>query len=166
LRPPAAAVAVLVALTFGLVESGDRGWGSPAVLGALTAAVVLAAALVARERTTARPLVPRALVADRRFTASTAGGALLNFAFYGELFFLSLFLQQERGLTALQTGLAFLPQPLLFMAMTPLFGRLVARRGPRGPLVAGAALAAVAGVVLLGVDRDSGYGGMLAGLTP
>jgi DHA2 family methylenomycin A resistance protein-like MFS transporter len=165
LGPQAAAVAMLVALTFGLIESGDRGWGSPLVLGALLAAAVVAALLVARERVSARPIVPRELLADRRFTASTAGGALLNFAFYGELFFLSIFLQQERGLSALQTGLEFLPQPLLFMAMTPLFGRIVARSGPRGPLVAGAALASVAGVVLLGVDGNSGYGVMLAGLT-
>jgi MFS transporter, DHA2 family, methylenomycin A resistance protein len=165
LAAQAAAVVMLVALTFGLVESGSRGWGSPAVLGALTAAVVLAAALVARERTTARPLVPRALVADRRFTASTAGGALLNFAFYGELFFLSLFLQQERGLTALQTGLAFLPQPLLFMAISPLVGRLVATRGPRAPLAAGAALASAAAAILLAVDAHSSYPVMLAGLT-
>src|SRR5436305_1961534 len=135
------------------------------VVGALSAAAVLAAALVARERTTARPLVPRELVADRRFTASTAGGALLNFAFYGELFFLSLFLQQERGLTALQTGLAFLPQPLLFMLISPLAGRLVAARGPRAPLMAGAALASAAAVALVAVDAHSGYAVMLVGLT-
>ncbi|HEY3018769.1 MAG TPA: MFS transporter [Solirubrobacteraceae bacterium] len=158
------AVAMLVALTFGLVESGGRGWGSPAVVVALAAAIVLATALGLRERTSASPLVPRQLVTDRRFIASTAGGALLNFAFYGELFFLSLFLQQERGLDALQTGLAFLPQPLLFMAVSPLAGRLVAARGARAPLAAGAVLAAAAALVLLAVDTDSPYGVLVAGL--
>jgi DHA2 family methylenomycin A resistance protein-like MFS transporter len=160
----AGAVAMLVALTYGFVESGGRGWDSPAVLAALTIAAVLAAALGLRERASARPLVPRELVADRRFTASTAGGALLNFAFYGELFFLSLFLQQERGLDALQTGLAFLPQPLLFMAVSPLAGRLVAARGSRLPLAAGSALAAGAALVLLAVDGSSPYGVLVAGL--
>jgi MFS transporter, DHA2 family, methylenomycin A resistance protein len=170
-RPPAplnvvaqvGAVAMLLALTFGLVESGDTGWGSPRVMAALALAAVLAVALVARERSTDRPLVPRELVADRRFTGATAGGALLNFAFYGELFFLSLFLQQERGLDALQTGLAFLPQPLFFMAVAPIAGRMIAR-GPRRPLAIGAAIAVAGSVILLGVDGDSSYGVLLAAL--
>jgi DHA2 family methylenomycin A resistance protein-like MFS transporter len=160
----AAAVAMLVALTFGLVESGGEGWGSTPVVAALVVAAVLAAGLVARERTTSRRLVPAELMSDRRFTASTASGALLNFAFYGELFILSLFLQQERGLDALETGLAFLPQPLFFMAAAPVFARLVAARGPRVPLAAGAAIAVAGSLVLLGVDTDSPYGVLLAGL--
>jgi DHA2 family methylenomycin A resistance protein-like MFS transporter len=132
---------------------------------ALGAALILAVGLVMRERSGAHRLVPRELVADRQFTASTAGGALLNFAFYGELFFLSLFLQQERGLDALHTGLAFLPQPLLFMAVSPMAGRLVASRGPRLPLAVGAALGAAGAFALLGVDGDSPYGVLMAGLS-
>jgi MFS transporter, DHA2 family, methylenomycin A resistance protein len=124
---------------------------------------VLGVALVMRERTSDRPLVPRALVADRRFTGATAGGALLNFAFYGELFFLSLFLQQERGLDALQTGLAFLPQPLAFIAVAPIAGRMIAR-GPRLPLALGAAIAVVGSLSLLAVDGSSSYPAMVAGL--
>jgi DHA2 family methylenomycin A resistance protein-like MFS transporter len=160
----AAAIAMLVALTFGLVESTGRGWGSAPVVIAVGAAVVLAVGLIVRERSTRNPLVPRELLADRRFTASTAGGALLNFAFYGELFFLSLFLQQERGLDALHTGLAFLPQPLLFMTVAPFAGRLVARRGPRLPLALGAALGAVGAFVLMGVDVHSSYSVLMVGL--
>jgi DHA2 family methylenomycin A resistance protein-like MFS transporter len=163
LGPQAAAIAMLLALTFGLVESGDTGWGSGRVLVALTAAVVLAVGLVLRERASERPLVPRELVADRRFTGATAGGALLNFAFYGELFFLSLFLQQERGLDALQTGLAFLPQPLFFMAVAPIAGRMIAR-GPRLPLAVGAGIAVAGSLILLAVDGDSPYAVLMAGL--
>jgi DHA2 family methylenomycin A resistance protein-like MFS transporter len=163
LGPQAAAIAMLLALTFGLVESGDTGWGSARVLVALSVALVLAVALVRRERSSDRPLVPRELIADRRFTGATAGGALLNFAFYGELFFLSLFLQQERGLDALHTGLAFLPQPLFFMAVAPIAGRMIAR-GPRLPLAIGAAIAVVGSLILIGVDADSSYPVLMAGL--
>jgi len=159
----AAAVAMLVALTFGLVESGGRGWGSAPVVVALGAAAALAAALWRRERSAEWRLVPQELVSDRRFTALTAGGALLNFAFYGELFFLSLFLQQERGLDALETGLAFLPQPVLFMAAAPIAGRMIAR-GPRLPLALGAAISVAGALALLGVDGDSSYGVLMVGL--
>jgi DHA2 family methylenomycin A resistance protein-like MFS transporter len=162
--PQLAAVAMLVSLTFGLIESGDRGWTSPIVLAALGAAAVLAAALGRRERTAATPLIPRELRADRRFTASTLGGVIINFAFYGELFFLSLYLQQERGLDALETGLVFLPQPLLFMAVAPLAGRIVATRGPRPLLGVGAALGVAGALILLAVDENSSYAVMLLGL--
>jgi len=161
--PQAAAIAMLLALTFGLVESGDTGWGSPRVVLALSVAAVLGVALVLRERSSDRPLVPRVLVADRRFTGATAGGALLNFAFYGELFFLSLFLQQERGLDALQTGLAFVPQPLAFIAVAPIAGRMIAR-GPRLPLALGAGIAVVGSLSLLAVDASSAYAVLLVGL--
>jgi MFS transporter, DHA2 family, methylenomycin A resistance protein len=163
LAPQAAAIAMLLALTFGLVESGDTGWGSARVVVALATAVALAVALVARERSTDRPLVPRELVADRRFTGATAGGALLNFAFYGELFFLSLFLQQERGLDALETGLAFLPQPLFFIAVAPIAGRMIAR-GPRLPLALGAGIAVIGSLALLAVDGSSSYPVLMVGL--
>src|SRR3954453_858307 len=59
--PQAAAIAMLLALTFGLVESGDTGWGSPRVVLALSVAAVLGVALVLRERSSDRPLVPRVL---------------------------------------------------------------------------------------------------------
>ena len=159
----AVAVAMLVALTFGLVESGGRGWGSAPVVVALGTAAVLAAGLWRRERSAQWRLVPHELASDRRFTALTAGGALLNFAFYGELFFLSLFLQQERGLDALETGLAFLPQPVLFMAAAPLAGRLLAR-GPRLALALGAGIAVAGALALLAVDADSSYGVLMVGL--
>jgi DHA2 family methylenomycin A resistance protein-like MFS transporter len=134
------------------------------VVVALGIAAALAGAQVARERWTQRPRVPRALVADPPITASTAGGALLNFAFYGELFFLSLFLQEQRGLDALETGLAFLPQPLLFIAAAPLASRLMAAYGPRPPLALGAAIAVGGTLILLGVDADSSYGVLMAAL--
>ena len=154
---------MLLALTFGLVQSGADGWGSGRVVFALGLAAALAAGLVVRERSSDRPLVPRALTRDPRFTGATAGGALLNFAFYGELFFLSLFLQQDRGLDALETGLAFLPQPLFFIAVAPLAARLLAR-GPRLPLAVGAGIAVAGSLILLGVDSGSPYGVLMAAL--
>jgi MFS transporter, DHA2 family, methylenomycin A resistance protein len=159
-----AALVGLVALTYAIIEGNDRGWGSAAVVGAFALAAVAAALLVAQERRAAHPVLPPALVAERGFAAATTTGLLLNFAFYGELFFLSLFLQQERGLSALETGLAFLPQPLLVMAVAPLAGRLVAERGARLPMAAGSLLGAVGALLLVGVDAHSSYGVLLPGL--
>lgn len=164
LVPQAAAIAVLVALTFGLIESAADGWGSPVVLGALTIATTLGGALFMSERRTPRPLIPRELAEDRRFLASTAGAGLLNFAFYGEIFFLSLFLQEQRGLDPLQTGLLFLPQPVAFMAVSTVAGRLVAARGPRPALLAGGMIGAGGAITLLAVGRHGSLAIMGVGM--
>ena len=159
-----AAIVALGALTFALIEGGARGWTSAVVLFSFVVAAVSAVWLVGHERRTPAPLLPLSLLADRRFSASTGAGALVNLAFYGELFVLSLFLQQERGLTALEAGLAFLPQPLLTMAVAPVTGRLVATYGPRLPLGVGGVFATLGAVLLLGVDVHSGYGVLAGGL--
>jgi Na+/melibiose symporter-like transporter len=75
-------------------------------------------------------------------------------AFSGFLFLNTLYLQEARGLSALQAGLCTLPLALMTLIFAPLSGRLVGSRGPRDPiLVAGAAMCA--GALML-VDLDTG----------
>ena len=160
----AATIVALGALTFGLIEGGDRGWSSALVLGAFALAAVTGLWLVGHERRAASPLLPASLLADRRFSASTVAGGLANFAFYGNLFVLSLFVQQHRGMSALEAGLAFLPQPLAFMAAAPFTSRLIGAVGPRLPVALGGAVATLGSLVLLGMDETSPYLVMGAGL--
>ncbi|WP_433510143.1 MFS transporter [Nonomuraea sp. CA-143628] len=77
-------------------------------------------------------------------------GMVANFAFSGALFVLTLFLQDTRHLTPLATGLAFLPLTLPMTVNPLLTGRLVARYGPRPPILGGLVLLAtgLAGVSL------------------
>jgi MFS transporter, DHA2 family, methylenomycin A resistance protein len=96
-------------LVFALIEAPAQGWLSPAVI---TAAALIVAGLVGFvrvERSTRAPLLPPGVYSDRGFVAMAAQGALFNFAFYGLLFAMSLMLQQGRGLSALVSGLLFLP---------------------------------------------------------
>jgi DHA2 family methylenomycin A resistance protein-like MFS transporter len=159
-----ATIVGLGALTFALIEGGDRGWTSVTALVAFAAALAAVAWLVPHQRRAAAPLLPSSLVGDRRFTAATGAGALVNLAFYGEFFVLSLFLQQERGLSALEVGLSFLPQPLLVMALAPVAGRLVAAAGPRLPLAVGGVAGTLGAIALLAVDSNSSYLVLAAGL--
>jgi DHA2 family methylenomycin A resistance protein-like MFS transporter len=94
--------------------------------------------------------------------ACLAAGAAVNFTLNGCLFVLPLLLQH---LTALQTGLAFLPMTLPFVLNPPVTGRLVARFGPRPPILAGLALL-TAGSVTLGCAAwtGAGYGWLAPGL--
>jgi DHA2 family methylenomycin A resistance protein-like MFS transporter len=160
----AAAVVALAALTLGLIESGGSGWGSPLVLGALAVAVAAGTAFVAIERRAVSPMLPLALFRERAFTTSAAVGLLVSFALYAELFLVSLYLQDVRGLSALETGLAFLPQPILFALAGMPAGRAVARFGPRAPLAAGGVIAAAGALVLLAAGQHSPYGLLVLGM--
>ncbi|KOV39006.1 MFS transporter [Streptomyces sp. XY431] len=101
-----AAAALLV---YGLVRAGDAGWASPVVLVTLAAAVGCAIAFVLIARTVREPLLPPALLTNRPVMA----GALVMLAASSLLlagFFLSSWYAQHRlGLSALRTGLVFLP---------------------------------------------------------
>jgi MFS transporter, DHA2 family, methylenomycin A resistance protein len=104
-----AATVLIGGLVFALIEAPARGWLSPAVVTAAALAAAGLAGFVWAERSTRAPLLPRGVYSDRGFVTTAAQGALFNFAFYGLLFAMSLMLQQGRGLSALVSGLLFLP---------------------------------------------------------
>ncbi|MEU4231439.1 MFS transporter [Nonomuraea sp. NPDC026600] len=106
------------------------------------------AALVFVERRSHAPVLPGGLLAVT--WPELLAGAVANFAFSGALFVLTLLLQDSRHLTPLATGLAFLPLTLPMTVNPLLTGRLVARYGPRPPILGGLALLAIglAGVSL------------------
>ncbi|TQS16185.1 MFS transporter [Microbispora hainanensis] len=101
------------------------------------------------------PGVPGALVA----------GAAVNFAMSGVLFVLPLLFQQALGLTPGQIGAALLPMTLPFAVNPLLTGRIVARSGPRPPVLAGLGLLAAGGVAFgAAVWAGASYPFLLAGL--
>jgi DHA2 family methylenomycin A resistance protein-like MFS transporter len=146
-----AVLAALCGLTFALIEGGPLGWASAPVLSALAVAAVAGVAFVRWERRTPEPMVPPRLFGDPAVPAAAAAGFVQNFAYYGIVFLLSLFLQDERGESALATGLVFLPMSLAAMAANLLGGRLTARLGPRLPLAGGQLLFATGLLALLAV---------------
>jgi DHA2 family methylenomycin A resistance protein-like MFS transporter len=103
------ATVLIGGLVFVLVEAPARGWLSPAVIVAATMTFGGLVGFVWAERTTREPLLPRGVYSDPEFVGTAVQGALFNFAIYGLLFALSLTLQQGRGLSALRSGLLFLP---------------------------------------------------------
>jgi DHA2 family methylenomycin A resistance protein-like MFS transporter len=106
-------------------------------------AAALATALFARlERRSKSPVLnPAVLRAGNVGPALLAGGAV-NFALSGTLFVLPLYFQRTLDLDALRTGLAFVPMTAAFGFLPILTGKIVARTGPRRPILVGLALLA------------------------
>ncbi len=122
--------------------------------------LALLAGFVLVEARSARPMLPLRLFRSRTFSSASAIGLALNAAIYGLLFALSLFFQQEQGLSPLQTGLAFAPMTGVVMAANVWAGRHTSRLVVTiaGLLGAGACAA------LLGVGPDTSYWAMLVPL--
>jgi DHA2 family methylenomycin A resistance protein-like MFS transporter len=156
------ATGAMGALVFGLIEGPERGWSSPEVLGALAAAVALAAAFVRVERRAAAPLVDLELVRHRAFMVANFAAFALMFVLLPVSVYVSAFLQTFRDLSALQAGLALLPVGLGVVIAAPISGRLTARVAPRTLIVVGV-LAAAAGTALLGT---AGAGATAGDLVP
>jgi DHA2 family methylenomycin A resistance protein-like MFS transporter len=151
-------VLCLGALTFGLVDAGLDGWGRPVPLLALALAVVAGVALAVVERRVAWPALPPALLSQSRIRADLLAGAVASFIFYGLLFAMTLWMVNDRHLTPLQTGLAFLPMTLP-LAVLPIFtGRFVAGFGTRPVILFGLTAGAVSGAVLALSGQNPPYG--------
>ncbi len=122
-----------------------RGWH--AVIAAVAAAVA-GGLLVARERRSVAPVLPPAVLGTSGIRPLLLAGAAVNFAMAGMLFVLPLLFLRGMSLPEGQVGLAFLPMTIPFAVNPPLTGRLVARVGPRPPVLAGLWLLASAGALL------------------
>ena len=145
----AAGIVALSVLTGALIEAGSSGWGSATVAGGLAVFVVAAGAFIVIERRSRAPMLPLWLFSSAGFSAATAVGLLINLGFYGELFVLSLSLQEVHHLSALLAGVALLPQMAMAVVGSTLSGRVMARRGPPTPMLVGLVLGA-AGLAALG----------------
>jgi DHA2 family methylenomycin A resistance protein-like MFS transporter len=129
-----------------LIALGSGAMGHAAV--SATAAALAAALFAGLERRSAFPVLnPAVLRAGGVGPALLAGGAV-NFALSGTLFVLPLYFQRTLHLDALQTGLAFVPMTAAFGFVPILTGRMIARTGPRRPILAGLALLAAGGTSL------------------
>ncbi|MGU7772848.1 MFS transporter [Burkholderia sp. MR1-5-21] len=161
LRGQTLAILMLTALTGAVIEWRPLGLAHPAVAGGFALAVVAALAFVAVEARAAAPMLPLSLFRSRTFSAAVLFGICVNLTYYGTVFVLALYLQRVRGESALQAGLAFLPLTGGFLLSNIASGKIVARRGPRTPMIAGALVAALGYGLLHGVDAATPLAALL-----
>jgi DHA2 family methylenomycin A resistance protein-like MFS transporter len=144
------AVVSLAALTYLFIEGPNLGWTSePAVISGFIAAA-FGMAFFAFERQGNDPMLPLELFRNRDFSLSTGIGFALNFAFYGQLFFLNVFWQQQSHLSPQMAGLRFLPQAIAGVTFAFTAGRIAHRLRPAVALWFGTMCAAI-GLTMLGV---------------
>jgi MFS transporter, DHA2 family, methylenomycin A resistance protein len=150
----------LVAVTFAVISAGHGGSAVPAVV-AGACAVAGAVGFAVAERRARDPLLPLGLLRKRAFVIANGVAGVMNLCTLGLLFVLTLYLQDVRHDGALTAGVVLLPLFAPLSVLAPVGGRIVARTGPRLPMIGGLTTAA-AGVALLPLsDATTGYATLL-----
>ena len=130
------------ALTYGLSQASSDGWRSPNVLAGLIAGAVLIAGFVAVEAASSRPLIALSLFRPRSLQVGNLIMLCLGVTLTAASYFLSLYLQEAIGYSALRTGMAMLPMTVILIAGGLASRQLMPVVGRRLLLVLGAVIAA------------------------
>ncbi|GAB4215830.1 MAG: DHA2 family efflux MFS transporter permease subunit [Roseiflexaceae bacterium] len=119
-------------LVYGLSSAGEGGgWGSPAVLAALTVGLLCLSVFVWRQLTLRSPLLDLRVFRYPMFRLSVALIMLVMMALFASALLLPIYLQTIRQFSPLQTGLMLLPGGVLMGLASPVIGRIFDRHGPR-----------------------------------
>ena len=154
----------LFALTYGLIEANTYGWTSGRILGAFAVAAAGLAAFAVLELRAHAPMLDLRLFANGTFAGANVVALLVALAMFGVFFFVSLYMQNVLGYSAVEAGAAFMPMTLLIVLVAPIAGRLSDRFGSRWLMAAGMTLVSGQLVLFSRLDVDSTYWSLVPGL--
>lgn len=152
-----AAILALGGLAGALIEGGTLGFDHPFVIAGFVAAALIGVLFVWREARARQPMLPLSLFRRRTFALSSVTGLLVNVAFYGLIFVLSLYFQEVNHLSPFATGLAFVPMLGAVLPVNLVAPRIAERIGAPATIAAGATLSAGGCLALLGITPGTTY---------
>ncbi len=159
LDPAGAALSIvaMIALIYGIIEGPEQGWTSAPVLAAFAVAVVFGAVLLRWQQRARHPMMPLELFADSRFSVGVAVVTMTFVVMIGFWFLFALYVQFSLGYTALEAGLATMPEALASMVVSPFTAPLAHRFGSRRVMAAGFGVLALTFIPLAFVDTETSY---------
>ncbi|MFD1275673.1 MFS transporter [Streptomyces kaempferi] len=148
----------LFCLVFGFSNAETHGWDSVATWDMLAAGTVLVGLFGWWQSKAAYPLLPLRVLLDRNRGASFAALFVSGAGMFGVFLFLTYYLQQNLGYSAMKTGFAFLPMIVASSSASAVAANvLVPRIGPKPVVPLGMAIAAASLVWMTALDMNSEY---------
>jgi EmrB/QacA subfamily drug resistance transporter len=145
----------LALVVYSLSEGPRAGWTSTLVLSTAAAGIACAIATVIVERRVENPMLALRLYGDRMFRQCNLVSFFSMMSFMGLMFLMPVYLQNMRGLSALDSGLTTFPQAFGVMTTSFVAGRFYASIGPRRLMFTGFALSAVAIALFATIQLDT-----------
>ena len=144
-------------LVYALVDATDVGWGSTQTIGLLALSAALIAAFVAIELRSQAPLMPFRIFRLRTLTGANVVGLLVGASLFSMFFFISLYMQQVLGYSAIKSGFSYLPLALTIIASAGIASQLVTRIGFKPVLVTGMGFVAAGLLWFSQISVGGGY---------
>ncbi|WP_256105431.1 MFS transporter [Streptomyces sp. ODS05-4] len=151
------ATAALLLFVYTVVETEKHGWGSSRTVASFALVALLFAGFAARQRTAKEPLVPRALFRTRSVLFADVAVLVAASGLFAMFFFLTLYMQQVLGWSALRSGLSYLPFTAAMGAGSAISARLLRTRWGSTPLYVGPVVAACGLWMMSSLDAGSDY---------
>jgi EmrB/QacA subfamily drug resistance transporter len=147
----------MLLLVYTLVEAPDHGWGAARTIAGLAGALVLLAAFVINELRARNPLAPLSIFRINGLGFSNATQLIAFAGFLAMFFYLTLYMQNVLGFSAIQTGAAYLPLTFAIGIAAGISSQLIKRVGTRPVIVVGALISAVGMYWLSRIPVDGSY---------
>jgi EmrB/QacA subfamily drug resistance transporter len=153
----------LFALTYGLIEANAYGWTSARIVGSFVVAAVALASFVQIERRRRSPMLDLTLFRSGTYAGANVAMLLVALAMFGIFFFVSLYMQNVLGYSAVQAGAAFLPMTVLIILVAPFAGKASDKYGSRWLMTIGMVLLGVQLLYLSQMGADATFWNLLPG---
>ena len=154
--------AALFLLVFGLIRGNAEDWGGP-IVACLAGAAALLIVFVIAERRVAHPMLDLQLFRKPSFSGASIAAFVLSASMFAMFLYLTLWVQNILGYSALQAGLRFLPITMVSFVIAPVSGKLSERYGVRWFLTCGLALVGIGLLLMRGVEPGDDWTALLAG---
>ncbi|MEA2295658.1 MAG: hypothetical protein QOE86_3297 [Solirubrobacteraceae bacterium] len=153
----------LFLLIFALIRGNQQGWGSTQITSMLIGAAVLLGAFVVVERRGAHPMLELSLFRKPAFDGASLAAFVLSASMFSMFLYLTFYIQNQLGYSALQSGLRFLPVTVLSFVAAPISGKLAERYGVRWFVGGGLLLVGIGLLLMTGLRPGDGWTAMLPG---
>ena len=150
-------LAGLGALVFAIIQGGENGWTSPSVLVAAVLAVATLVGFIEWERRSSHPMLPITLFRERRFSVGSGVVTIAFFVMFGFFFLITQYLQFGRQYSPLVAGLALLPLPVVFVAVSARSASLAERYGAGRLMAVGLGIVGAGFLMLTSVSSGTSY---------
>jgi EmrB/QacA subfamily drug resistance transporter len=156
-------VGALFLLVLALLRGNEQGWASTPILLELGAAAALFAAFVAIESRSREPMLPLGLFRIRMFTGAQLAVFSISASFFAVFLYVTLYLQNVLGLSAIEAGLVYLPGTAVNFLVAGASASFVPKFPPHVPVSVGLALVAVGMIMFTTADVNSSWTALLPG---
>jgi EmrB/QacA subfamily drug resistance transporter len=147
----------LFLLILALLRGNEEGWGSTEIVALFSGAGVLLTAFLAIESSIKEPMLPLRLFRNGSFTGAQIGAFAISASWFAVFFYVTLYMQQILGLSAIEAGLVYLPGTITMFFVAGATSALQAKVSSKMMVVVGLFLVAIGMALLTLAQVDSNW---------